>query len=91
MLLYAGTTYFTLEHDDDDELKEMITKVPSSSSKDYGQPFAQVFKAAGYDFYKIDPGLFAPAVIVVNNIVTGKTHRAGQLNLEVLQKSIGLS
>jgi methenyltetrahydromethanopterin cyclohydrolase len=91
MLLYAGTTYFTVEHNDDDELKELIKKVPSSSSKDYGQPFAKVFKAAGYDFYKIDPGLFAPAVIVINNIVTGKTYRAGRLNLEVLQKSIGLS
>lgn len=91
MLLYAGTAYFTVEHDDDDELKELIKKVPSSSSKDYGKPFAKVFKAAGYDFYKIDPGLFAPAVIVINNIASGKTYSAGHLNMEVLQKSIGLS
>jgi methenyltetrahydromethanopterin cyclohydrolase len=30
----------------------------------------EILKEAEYDFYKIDPGLFAPAVPVVNNVIT---------------------
>ena len=33
------------------------------NSKDYGKPFLQIFLEADKDFYKIDHGLFAPAVL----------------------------
>ena len=52
--------------------------------------FLDIFKEAGYDFYEIDPNLFAPAVVVVNNRRTGKTFRAGSLDIEVLKRSFGL-
>ena len=42
--------------------KELVNKAPSINSKDYGKPFLDIFLNAGKDFYKIDPGLFAPAV-----------------------------
>lgn len=90
MLLYAGATYFEVACDTDDEIKEFVKKVPSSTSPAYGRPFYEIFKEANYDFYKIDPGLFAPALITVNNIKTGSTISAGRLNIEVLKKSIGL-
>jgi len=48
----------------------------------------EIFKEADYDFYKIDPGLFAPAVFVINNSKTGKTFRAGKIDMEVFKKSI---
>ena len=89
-ILYAGTAYYTVSYEEDKKLKRLLNKAPSSASKSYGRPFLEIFKEAGYDFYKIDPGLFAPALIVVNNVKTGKIFRAGGLNAEVLKRSIGL-
>ncbi len=88
MLLYGGVAYFNVSSNDDEELKSMVEKVPSSRSKDYGKPFSEVFKASGYDFYKIDPGLFAPAVMIVNNVKTGAFFKAGRINEEIIEQSI---
>ncbi|MBS0461551.1 MAG: methenyltetrahydromethanopterin cyclohydrolase, partial [Proteobacteria bacterium] len=65
----------------------LARRMPSEASKDYGQPFAQVFKNAGHDFYKIDPLLFAPAQIIVTSLGTGRSFRAGQLNADLLERS----
>jgi len=89
-ILYAGTTYYTVKYDDDEKLKEIVNKAPSMASKSYGQPFYEIFKNAGYDFYKIDPNLFAPAVLMVNNAKTGSVFKAGRINVEVFKQSIGL-
>lgn len=67
--------------------EELARRMPSEASKDYGQPFAQVFKDAGHDFYKIDPLLFAPAQIIVTCLGTGRSFRAGHLNAELLERS----
>lgn len=66
---------------------ELAQRMPSEASKDYGQPFAHVFKSAGHDFYKIDPLLFAPAQIIVTSLETGLSFRSGQLNPELLERS----
>lgn len=89
-IIYGGTAYYTVSCDDDEEIKRLLGKAPASASKSYGKPFMEIFKEAGYDFYKIDPGLFAPAVFVVNNSKTGKTFRAGKIDMEVFKKSIKL-
>jgi methenyltetrahydromethanopterin cyclohydrolase len=89
-LLYAGVAGYTVNYDDDETLKEVINKAPSSSSKSYGRPFVEIFKEAKYDFYQIDHSLFAPAFLIVNNAKTGKSFKAGKINLEVLMKSLGL-
>ncbi|MCW4015224.1 MAG: methenyltetrahydromethanopterin cyclohydrolase [Candidatus Bathyarchaeota archaeon] len=88
-IIYAGTAYYTV-NEDDESLKEILEKAPASASKGYGKPFMEIFKEAGYDFYKIDPGLFAPAVFVINNAKTGKTFRGGKIDVEVFKKSIKL-
>jgi methenyltetrahydromethanopterin cyclohydrolase len=88
-IIYAGTAYYTVNAEDDD-LKSLLLKAPASASKGYGKPFMEIFKEAGYDFYKIDPGLFAPAVFVLNNAKTGKTFRAGKIDIDVFKKSIKL-
>jgi methenyltetrahydromethanopterin cyclohydrolase len=87
-IIYGGTAYYTVSYDDEIELKRLLDKAPASASKSYGKPFMEIFKEAGYDFYKIDPGLFAPAVFVINNSKTGKTYRAGKIDVEVFKKSI---
>jgi len=67
--------------------EDLARRMPSEASRDYGQPFAQVFKEAGHDFYKIDPLLFAPAQIIVTCLATGRSFRAGHLNADLLERS----
>jgi methenyltetrahydromethanopterin cyclohydrolase len=88
-ILYAGTAYYMVEYENDEKLERLVSKAPSSASESYGRPFLEIFREVNYDFYKIDPGLFAPAAIVVNNVKTGKIFRAGSLNIEVFKKSLG--
>ena len=89
-ILYAGVVHLTLECDDEKELEEIVESAPSSSSSMYGEPFLKIFKEAGYDFYKIDPKLFAPSTIIVNNLKSGKVLTAGGINEEILARSFGL-
>jgi len=88
-ILYAGVAYYIVNYDDDEKLEELLEKAPSIASQSYGQPFFEIFKKAGYDFYKIDPNLFAPAVLIVNNAKTGKVFKAGKINVDVFRRSIG--
>ena len=78
-ILYGGVAYYIVEYDDDEELKQIVSKAPSKSSKTYGKPF-----------YKIDTGFFAPAVLIVNNVKTGRVFKAGEINAEALAKSLAL-
>jgi len=88
-ILYGGTAYYAVEYDDEEELKQIISETPSKASKAYGKPFIEIFKEASYDFYKIDSNLFAPAILIVNNVKTGKVFKAGEINAEILTKSLG--
>jgi len=91
VILYGGVASYTLTHQDDNELKGLLKKAPSSASEQYGKPFSQIFKEADHDFYKIDPNLFAPAVFIVNNLKTGSVFKAGEFNVEVLRQTLGLT
>jgi methenyltetrahydromethanopterin cyclohydrolase len=75
---------------DDESLVEVVPKVPASASAAYGKPFLEVFEAAGRDFYKLDPLLFSPAEIVIQNTDTGRVHRAGKIAPAILEQSFGL-
>jgi len=88
-IIYAGVTCYTVRHDDDDKLEELVNKAPSLASKSYGRPFIEIFKEANYDFYQIDPGLFAPAVLIVTNAKTGSIFKVGEVNVELFKRSIG--
>ena len=88
-ILYGGTVHLIVDHENDDKLENLVRNAPSCASKDYGRPFIEIFKDANYDFYKIDPNLFAPAVLTVNNVRTGNTFKAGKINFEILKKSLG--
>jgi methenyltetrahydromethanopterin cyclohydrolase len=73
----------------DTEAAELAEKLPSSSSKDYGKTFAQVFKFYNMDFYKIDAMLFSPAKVTVTNLQTGNVFESGQLNADLIALSFG--
>jgi methenyltetrahydromethanopterin cyclohydrolase len=88
-ILYGGTVYCTVDYDDEVALQKIVDQAPSMASKDYGKPFLQIFREADKDFYKIDHGLFAPAVLMINNAKTGRTFKSGQINPKVLAQSLG--
>jgi methenyltetrahydromethanopterin cyclohydrolase len=88
-ILYGGTVYCVVEHNDEAALQKIVEQAPSSTSKDYGKPFLQIFREADRDFYKIDHNLFAPATLMVNNAKTGRVFKAGEANPKVLLQSLG--
>jgi len=92
-IIAAGMTYYTInvEKEKETELFELLKKAPANTSKSYGNPFLNTFKAANFDFYAIDPGLFAPATYTITNIKTGKSLTLGKINKELLKESYGLS
>jgi methenyltetrahydromethanopterin cyclohydrolase len=87
-ILYGGEVHILVNYNDDEELKQLTEKSVSSSSKQYGQPFAEILKKAEFDFYKIDSGLFAPAKMTIKNLETGETFSAGKINVDVLMQTM---
>ncbi|MEJ2619306.1 MAG: methenyltetrahydromethanopterin cyclohydrolase [Candidatus Thiodiazotropha sp.] len=65
--------------------------LPRSASRDYGRPFAEVFKAYEYDFFKIDPMLFSPARVMVSVLDSGSSFSAGKLDENLLKTSFGIA
>jgi methenyltetrahydromethanopterin cyclohydrolase len=88
-ILYGGevTLWVTAE---DDQIAEIGPRVPSCAADCHGQPFLEIFKAAEYDFYKIDPMLFSPAMVTIHNLATGRVHQFGESAPDVLRKSFGI-
>lgn len=60
-------------------------RVPSESSRDYGEPFGKLFDRYDRDFYKIDPHLFSPAVVRFVNLRSGRTFSFGTLRPDLLR------
>ena len=48
--------------------------------------FGDIFRDYEYDFYKIDPALFAPAEVWVSNLDSGRTWHGGGLNMDLLRR-----
>lgn len=85
-ILFAGRVHLFVRGDDADAEK-LAKDLPSSSSRDYGKPFAQVFKEHENDFFKIDPMLFSPASVMITAVESGNTFRGGELDPRLLHKS----
>src|SRR4051794_11168970 len=85
-VLYAGQCELTVDAPDD-ELEAIVERVPSSASRDYGEPFGRVLESAGWDFYKIDPLLFSPAEVRLVSVESGRSFHAGEVAADVLERS----
>ena len=89
-VLFGGRTYYYVESEEGDDIAAVAAQLPSSAADGYGKPFFDVFKDAGFDFYQIDKGMFAPAEVVINDLTTGKLYKEGFVNAELLKKSFGI-
>jgi methenyltetrahydromethanopterin cyclohydrolase len=85
-VLYGGAVTLWVQGDDG-AIAEIGPKIPSSASRDFGEPFESIFARYDHDFYKIDPLLFSPAAVTFHNLATGRTHRFGELRPDVLRRS----
>jgi len=98
-ILYGGVTSYIVDYEDEAKLQNIVQQAPSSSSSMLQEArrlaknnprFLDIFKEAGFDFYKVDTNIFAPAIVSINNIKTGKTFTAGTLDVDVMKLSLGL-
>jgi methenyltetrahydromethanopterin cyclohydrolase len=89
-LYYGGAAFYTVACNSDDQLRLLVSKSSSRASDNYGRPFHEILKAAGFDFYRIDPRIFAPSMIMVTNSKTGVTFKAGEINVPILKKTMGV-
>ncbi|MCA9211810.1 MAG: methenyltetrahydromethanopterin cyclohydrolase [Planctomycetales bacterium] len=85
-ILFGGSVTIWVRGDDE-SLANIVDKLPSSASNDFGRPFREVFAAYDHDFYKIDKHLFSPAQIMLCNLDTGNSFAAGQLHPELVRES----
>ncbi|MGR9013547.1 MAG: methenyltetrahydromethanopterin cyclohydrolase [Gammaproteobacteria bacterium] len=88
-ILFAGQVHIFVKGSDE-AAEKLAKELPSSTSKDYGKPFADIFKQYEYDFFKIDAMLFSPASVIVTAVESGKSFRAGKLDNALLDQSFGV-
>jgi methenyltetrahydromethanopterin cyclohydrolase len=84
-ILYGGRVHLSVRGSDD-AARDLAQRLPSGNSRDHGRSFAEIFQHSGYDFYKIDPALFAPAEVWVSNLDSGNTWHGGALDMALLQR-----
>lgn len=82
-ILYGGQVHLGVRGEASDA-RELAERLPSTNSRDHGRSFADLFKAAGYDFYQLDGALFAPAEVWVSHLDSGRTWHAGRLDMDLL-------
>jgi methenyltetrahydromethanopterin cyclohydrolase len=87
-ILFGGTAHLFVKGSDH-AAAALARDLPSSTSRDYGKPFAEVFKEYRYDFFKVDAMLFSPAKVIVTAMESGNSFHAGQLDEELLDRSFG--
>lgn len=85
-ILFGGTVQLFVTGPED-AAADLARRLPSTESRDYGRPFAEVFAAVNKDFYAIDPLLFAPARVVVTALDSGRSFHGGRLALDMLDRS----
>ncbi|KXV02331.1 methenyltetrahydromethanopterin cyclohydrolase [Caballeronia megalochromosomata] len=82
-ILYGGRVHLTVKSDA--VAKLLAAELPSSNARDYGRPFADIFTSFNYDFYQIDPALFAPAEAWVSSLESGATYHGGKVDRALLE------
>jgi len=85
-ILYGGHVVLEVSGDDA-SLLQVGPRMVSRASADYGASFRALFERAGRDFYALDPALFAPALVELVNVDTGRRHRFGGIAPQIVHTS----
>jgi methenyltetrahydromethanopterin cyclohydrolase len=88
-IIYGGSVHITVDvpKEEEPQMVELLNKCPSNISPSYGKPFYDLMNEVDFDFSKVDSKLFAPALLTINNLRTGKTFTAGKVNEDILWRS----
>ena len=87
-MLYGGTVHLWIDGGDE-EVADLVQRLPSSASEAFGTPFGELLAAADWNFYDIDPMLFSPAAVTLTSTESGRAHHGGGLAPAVLERSFG--
>jgi methenyltetrahydromethanopterin cyclohydrolase len=87
-IIYAGSVHLFVTGPAD-EARALADRLPSKGSRDFGRPFAEIFKRVKGDFYAIDPMLFSPAEVIITATESGESFRRGEVNADMLDASFG--
>ena len=87
-IIYGGYVQLYVGGPDADA-KQLADDLPSVRSRDYGRPFAEIFKSYKGDFYQMDRLLFSPALVTVTALESGRSFTSGALNAALLDASFG--
>ena len=87
-ILYGGQVHLSVRGEAD-AARALAKALPSLNSRDHGKSFAELFTAAGYDFYQLDGALFAPAEVWVSHLGSGQTWHAGRVDMDLLHRLWG--
>ncbi|MBA3520232.1 MAG: methenyltetrahydromethanopterin cyclohydrolase [Rhizobiales bacterium] len=87
-IIYGGRAHLFVTGPEVDA-ERLAAGLPSFKSRDYGEPFANIFRRVGGDFYAIDPLLFSPARATVTAVDTGASFHGGTISAELLDASFG--
>jgi methenyltetrahydromethanopterin cyclohydrolase len=85
-VLYGGEVTLWITGDEE-SIRDLGPRIPSSASPDHGQPFAEIFARYDRDFYKIDPLLFSPAIVRLISLDSGRSFQYGELLPDVIRQS----
>jgi methenyltetrahydromethanopterin cyclohydrolase len=86
-LTYGGVTTYLVD-EEEGVLEGMAEKAPSSNCEDYGKTSYEIYSAVDFDFTKIDPALFAPAVVTLTCAGTGASFTFGEVNDGIIHSSM---
>jgi methenyltetrahydromethanopterin cyclohydrolase len=76
-MIYAGRAQLLVDGAAE-RARDLARQLPSSTARDWGRGFAEVWAAAGGDFAKIDSHFFSPAQVLVTALESGETFTAGE-------------
>jgi methenyltetrahydromethanopterin cyclohydrolase len=85
-LLYGGEAEFWIRGDDA-QLEALAPRLVTSSARDYGRLFGELFERAGGKYYAMDPEIHSPAKVQLFNVETGRGFSAGEIRNDILRKS----
>lgn len=88
-ILYGGQVVLWVR-DEDETLKALGPRLPSSASADFGTSFLEIYARYDGDFYRIDPQLFSPAVVTFQNLNSGNSFCFGCESPDVLRRSFAV-